>query len=338
VSASVIDLDPLATEALLVTRVVDAASGQPRPVLSATTDIPHAHARVATGSFLVLSGRSELVLPKLATQPYQLDSELAFPDRAPLALAFTVPAGTTLPFRPAQVPVELAPVSLQGTITQAAFPGGPIPHAAITIAASAPAPALLALRTPIAVEHPLAATVTACTAAATAPATTLAHAAAQGAEQVTPASLAGIAAGDALILGSDVDLEHALVAALDPIGTVTLTAPLRRSRPAGTPVQAGAITPAGATGALVRAGTAGDGVLELSGAVAADLVQIDGTVREVRATGAITDAAGHWQLDGVRAIGQLAVTVGAAGFLTAGPVVYDVDYHQPNLIDLRLTV
>jgi hypothetical protein len=339
VTTVAVDRDPLATEALVVTRVLDAASGLPRAVQTATTQVPHAWARVATGSYLVLSGRPELVVPELATQAYQLDSALGFADRAPLALEFTLPAGTALPYRPAAIPVELPPVSLQGTVTQEAYPHGPIDGAAISVAATAGPPALLALRTPLSVDHPSAASVHSVTVTPAAPATTLSEAVPQGAATLTLTSLAGCAAGAALVLGQDIDSEHAIISAVEPATSqVVLTAPLRRSRPVLAPARALTIAVAGATSALARGGEAGDGMLELTGAVTVVLVQIDGPVPELRATGAVSDPDGHWQLDGVRAIGQLAVTVTAAGFLTNGLVTYDVDYRHPNLIDLRLTV
>jgi hypothetical protein len=334
--SSLVDVDRVATDALVVARVLDAASGLPRSVRSASTAVPHAFAHVATGGRLVLSGRVDLVLPDLAVSSTQLESHLEFDDRSPLDLQFTVPAGSALPYRPPDVEVELPPVSLSGTIQTAAFPITPIGGAAIGI--SGP-PGLVGLRTPLAAAHPAGTAVQARTLAAAAPATSLAEPADQNADAVVLASVAGCVAGAVLVLGDEPTLEHSTIAAVDAgLKRVSLVVPLRRSRPAGAPARAYALTGAGASSTLSRTAEAGDGVVELAAAVANAVVEIDGAAPELRAVGAITDTGGRWRLDGVRAVGRLDITVTAAGFQTAGPLAYDVDYRRPNVIDLSLTV
>lgn len=333
-SVTATDSDSLVSDALVVTQVVDAASGQPRPVLGATTQTPHAFAGVATGSYLVLSGRPDLVFPALATTSYQIASQLDFPDRRPLTVDFTVPAGTVLPYRPAEIEVELPSVTVQGTVTQAAYPNGPIAAAKIMVGAAAPPPQLLSLRTPVAVEHPPGATVTGATVSPAAGATTLVTAAAQGDEQVTLLSTSGCVSGGALLLGGDPDAEHALISTVETAtDQVTLGAPLQRSRVAGSAAQALTVSTPGPASALARDAEPSDGILELAGPLAAELIQIAGPTTELRAVGAVSDPNGRWRIDGVRALGQLELTVAASGYTTAGPTAYDVDYSGgPNLI------
>ena len=335
---SLVDVNPLATDALVVARVVDSASRGWRPVRSATTATPFAYAHVATGGYLVLSGRPELVVPNLAATSRTVEARLEFDDRAPLELSFTIPAGSSLPFRPADVEVALPPVTLSGTITAAAFPNAPIQGAQVAVA-GLPAAPLLALRTPVAVSHPSGASVRSRSLLAAAPATSLAEAVPAGATRVTVLSTAGFAGGGVAVFGDDSTAEHVAITAVDgALQRVTLAVPLRRSRTAGARARAFTLVAAGAPSALTREAAAGDGVLELTPSIAAGVVEIGGPTTELRATEAVTDAAGRWRLDGVRSIGRLQLTASAAGYITAGPMPYDVDYRRPNLIDLQLSV
>ncbi len=337
-SSPATDLNPLTSDALIVARVVDAATGQPRPVLTARTADAHAYAHIASGSFLVLSGRPELAVPGLAAASRELSSQLRFSDRPPLSLAFTIPAGTELPFRPADVQVELPPTSLSGTVAAQAFPQSPIAGATVEVTAATTPPALVGLRTPLSVSHPAAAPVSACTATAGAAATSLIQPAAQGEQTLTLASTAGFVSGGAVILGSDYDQEHVIVTTVDGAqNQVGLATPLWRSRPANTPAQAYMVTIDPPSTTLAREASPGDGLLELAGTEGANLIGIGGPTSELRATGAVSDQSGNWRVEGVRAIGQLTLTVNATGYASAGPLAYDVDYRQPNVIDFSLT-
>ncbi len=330
------DTDQLFTEALVVAQVIDAASGLPRVVSAAVTATPHAFARIATGSYLVVGGRPELVLPQLASTSYTLTVTLSFPDTGADTVVLTIPAGSVLPYRPADIAVEMPPVSLQGTVFQAAFPHAGIAGAQVVIAAAAP-PALLALRTPLSLDHPAGATLSTAIVTTAAPATTLAQAADQAATTVALVSVGGCASGGVLVLGDPPNLEHALIGGVDTAAqTVTVTAPLRRSRALGAQAQAATVAAGGPSTTLARAATAGDGILECTAALAAGTVQVGGPVVELRAAGLVCDADGRWQLDGVRAIGSLTVAAAATGYTASAPLTYDVDYRRPNVIDLSL--
>jgi hypothetical protein len=335
-----LDVNDLEADALVVTQVLDAASRKPRAVRSASTDSPHAFAHIATGSYLVLSGRPELAVPDLATTSCRLDSHLEFEDRAPLDIAFTLPASTTLPFRPAAVTVELPPATLSGTITAAAYPYPGIQDAEITLHASAGSPGdLIGLRVPVALPHPPGAAVRTCTLGAGGAATTLTNPVDQGADVVVLQSTAGCVAGGVLVIGDAPSAEHARISAVNGgLNRVSLEAPLRSSRRIGDPARSYTITGTGPPVNLARAAEPGDGVLEISAAVPGPVIEIGGPVPEFRSAGAISAANGRWRLAGVRAIGRLTLTVAAAGYVTAGPLIHDVDYRHSNPIDLRLTV
>ena len=323
----VVDADPFETSGLIVARVVDAASGQARTIRRVSTRAPHAYAHVASGGWLVLTGRPQLAVPNLGTANQALPARLEFDDVQPVDLLFTIPAGSTLPFRPPDVDVEPPPTSLVGTVTAEAFPHAPIGGA------------LVALRTPLAAGHSGTANVVERTLAPAAAATALAAPAQAGATKALLLSVAGCTPGTGvLVLGEPADFEHVRITAVDVAAKeVTLAVPLRRSRPGGAAVRAFLLTGVGSTTTLARAAVAGDGVVLVDAALAGAVVELAGPLPELRATGLVANVDGRWRLDGVRSIGELTLTVSAAGFITLGPVPYDVDYRRPNLIDLSLT-
>jgi len=335
----VVDADPFETSGLIVARVVDAASGQARTIRRVSTRAPHAYAHVASGGWLVLTGRPQLAVPNLGTANQALPARLEFDDVQPVDLVFTIPAGSTLPFRPPDVDVEPPPTSLVGTVTAEAFPHAPIGGATIAVAATAPPPALVALGTPLAAGHSGTANVVERTLAPAAAATALAAPAQAGATKALLLSVAGCTPGTGvLVLGEPADFEHVRITAVDVAAKeVTLAVPLRRSRPGGAAVRAFLLTGVGSTTTLARAAVAGDGVVLVDAALAGAVVELAGPLPELRATGLVANVDGRWRLDGVRSIGELTLTVSAAGFITLGPVPYDVDYRRPNLIDLSLT-
>ena len=340
-SYTVIDAELVPTSALVIARVIDAPSGRPRPVRRVSTTTKFAFAHIASGGYLAITGRPELVMPTLAAQPQDIPVRIEFFDLPPLDLVFTLPAGTTLPFRPPSVAVQPFPAALTGSITAAAFPHAPIAGAEITVGALAPPPEYVALRTPLAAAHAQGLNVRERTLAPAAAAAALTQPATAGGNKVRVLSTAGFTAAPngVVVLGDVTTLEHVPIVNIDlGLNELTLSVPLRRTRLAGTSAQAFTLTGVGTTRTLSRAAVAGDGVLPVSGALAPGLIELTGPSSELRITGVVSDAAGSWRLDGVRSIGRLALTANAAGFLTLGPFPYDVDYRLPNLIDLSLTV
>jgi|tagenome__1003787_1003787.scaffolds.fasta_scaffold20986652_5 hypothetical protein len=339
-SYTALNAERVPTSGLVITRVVDAPSGRPRKVRGVSTTAKFAFAHIASGGYLVITGRPELVMPTLATQPQDLPVRILFYDLPPLDLVFTIPAGSALPFRPPEITVQPFPTSVTGIVTAAAFPHAAIADAEITVGALAPPPDYVALRTPLAAEHSQFVNVRERTLTVAAAATTLSEPATAGGNRIRLLSIAGCTtANGVIVLGEETTAEHVRITAIDvPTKELTLAAPLRRTRLAGAPAQAFTITGTGALRSLSRAAVPGDGVLLVSGAVAPGVIEVAGAPPELRATGVVSGPDGRWRLDGVRSIGRLTVTVQAAGFLTLGPFPYDVDYRLPNVIDLSLTV
>jgi hypothetical protein len=324
--------------ALVVAPVVDAASGLPRPVLRASTTSPYVSAHVSDGGYLVLSGTPELAVAQLATTPQRLTARLELPDAPALEVEFVLAAATVLPFRPPAVAVELPPAALTGTMHAAKFPYAAIAGAAIDARLVAGPPAFLGLRTPLALAHPVGATVRPRAVTPAAPATALSVPAAGGALSVVVDDVTGCSGANRLLMLGDVTTrEHVAIAAVDA-GThrVTLKAPLRRSRGAGATARAHGVGAPGVATTLARAAIAGDGAVALAANVAGAVVEVAGPVTELRATGAVSDADGRWRLDGVRAIGRLNLAASATGFVSE-TVAHDVDYRHPNVIEFDLT-
>jgi hypothetical protein len=328
----------IATSALVVSRVVDAASGQPRPVGRVSAQSPHAAAHLAAGGYLVVTGRPELAVPDLATTARELRARVELDDAPDVELIFALPAGTALPLRAPDVAVELPPVALTGTVSEAKSPYGPVPGAVLAVTHAEPGRVLVGLRTPLAAEYPDGATARARTLAVNGPLVSLTAGADGGSTEVVLDDVTGCSDPDAvLVLGAAPTAEHVAVASVDvPAKRVTLTVPLRRTRAAGAPAQAHRLTGAGAPTTLVRPALPGDGVVALAADPAAAVLEVGGPAAELRAAGAVADGDGRWRLDGVRAIGRLTIAASAPGFLTT-TVVHDVDQGRPNVLDLDLT-
>ena len=209
---------------------------------------------------------------------------------------------------------------MTGTVTEAAFPYAAIADASVALTAPAPPPSFVAVRTPVALSRPAGTAVTGATSAAAAPATSLANPITLGDAAITVLDATGFAGGGAVALGASTDAEHGLVTAVDAASkVVTLAAPVRRSRPAGATAQALTYATVGAAAALARDVEAGDGVLALAAPLSTALALLEGADPELRALGALTDGDGRWRIDGVRAIGTVALTISAAGY-TPGPL------------------
>jgi hypothetical protein len=323
--------------ALVVARVVDAGSGLPRPVARVSSPSPHTRAHVAAGGFLVLSGRPELAVPGLATTARELTALVEFDDAPPLELTFALAAGTGLPLRAGDVEVELPPATLQGTVAEAQHPYAPIPGAAIAVTDATPGRAWLGLRTPLQADHPAGAPVQGRTLTTAGPAAHVDGGVRAGARAVVLDDVTGCAtAGALLALGDATTLEHVAVSAVDaPARRVTLALPLRRTREHGSPARAVTASPSGSATTLARPARAGDGAVALAGLSVPAAVADGGPDPELRVTGALTDGAGRWRLDGLRAVGRVTVAASASGFVTSS-VVWEVDHRQPNVIDLDL--
>jgi hypothetical protein len=148
-----------------------------------------------------------------------------------------------------------------------------------------------------------------------------------------------IAPNAVLQLGIDRNMEFAIVASVDAaLNIVTLTTPVRRSLPAGSPVQRVNKGGVGTSQTLTRSALAGDGLLRLSGTLPEGTIEIlDGASTEYAVTGALTDARGYYRLDGVGGAVLFDLQASAPTFVTQSTGVA-LDYTEPvNVTDFRMS-
>jgi hypothetical protein len=334
---TVVDADPFTTRALVVARLVDGPSREPLVVRGVTSLAPFTDAHVASGGWLVITGRPELAVPDLGVADQHLPVRVRLVEAPAVELDVVIPLGTDpLPFVASDLAVDPAPTSLFGTATAAAFPYGPVAGARVGVGSALPPPALVGLRTPLSLPHGLV-TVRERSLAPNAAPTQLALAVTAGATSVRLLSTAGCAPNGVLVLGDQPLAEHAVIVAVNGVtGDVTFNAPLRRSRAKNETARAYLLTAVGATTTLSRPANAGDGVLAVNAALVGDVLEVVDATSEVRASAAVTGPDGRWRIDGVRGVGKVALTVTAGGFLPLGPQTFAVDYRRPNLIDFAL--
>jgi hypothetical protein len=316
---TVVDAERLDAGALVIARLVDAASGRPLATARGHTEHPHASVQVASSGHLVVIGRADLVLPRLATANETIVVELERPGQPPELLSLLVPMGSPLPLELPDIAIEAPPLAIAGTVTSAAHPHGPVADALVRVALPAAGPPFaLALRTPVARSHPPASTIRARDLNPVT-ATTLAEPAVGGdaTTTVVVAAVAGCAPGRVLALGPPLgppsDVEHLVIGAVDgPTATVTLRTPLVRSRPAGTAASVFTLGAAGPASALDGEVRSHDGIVltaaDLAQEDAVEIVDPDPLRNEVRATHARSDADGRFRVPGVRGLERLALT------------------------------
>ncbi len=329
---------------LLVVPLVRAATGRPVPPRAAqpyaSTRHPHARARAASGGYLVIAGRPDLALRAAPAPSTTITVDLAVPGEPVISRAFTIATGSALPAHEPAWELDDPPLTVTGTVRRQAFPFPAVPSATVVAGTGAAAPpAALALRTPLALDHAAGTTAQACTLTA-GPATTLAAPVGHGALGVVLASTAAIAAGTVLELGDEATREHLVVDGPGAAaGEISLRTPVVRSAASGTVVATYSASVLGPSPALTRAGRVGDGLLLLdslpSAVAGAAAVQItDGPRSEIRAPHALTDAAGHFRLPGVRSLAAIELT--ATGPSGTGPSVTTAvaPVGGPVLVDL----
>ncbi|MFD2081329.1 hypothetical protein SAMN05421678_12625 [Actinopolymorpha cephalotaxi] len=313
---------------LVIVPLVRAATGRPFPARAAQPSVrtghPHARARIASGGFLVVAGRPDLVLR--SSVPFTtITVELAVPGEPVIRRDFSVPTGAPLPVHMPAWELDDPVRTITGTVRRVGFPFPVVPAATVTAGTGvAGAPFALALRTPLARDHAAGLVVRECTLTA-GPVTTLAEPVVAGAVSVVLASSAGIGAGTVLEFGAAPVREHVVVQGPGPDpGQVLLRSPVVHSAPGGAPVTGHGVTLTGPSPVLTRAPRAGDGVLlldsPLTGLTSTAAVRIDdGTSSEIRSPHAVSDLGGHVRLAGVRNLAALQLT--ATGPAGTGPAL-----------------
>jgi hypothetical protein len=340
----VIDAERLVTKAIVVVRVLDGGSGGALGIATVDSERMHTRAHVASGGYIVVTGRPELALPGLTGGPQDVPLRIWPLKGNPVDLTITIPAGSPLPYLPAPLVVDPPPVALAGTVISTAFPYPALAGASVQLGGPpSPAPGYLALRIPLALEHAAGSDVRPRTLGPAAASTTTTAAVSAGDLRVLVTSLTGAVAGNVLQLGPDETAEHLVVTGTDA-GAVLVQVPVARSRPSGAPVQLFPLTaaPAPPHPQLTRVAHARDGVILTSPAVSGALVELVDAVAtrsELRFSDALTDTAGRWRIDGVRALPRVWLSVPAMPPLQAmPPTPYDVDYSaDPNVLDLALS-
>lgn len=331
--------------ALLVVPLVRAATGRPLPARSpqpqARTRHPHARVRIASGALLVVAGRPDLALrpaPAATTIPV----ELSMPGEPPFARDFVIPAGSALPLTLPAWELDDPLRTVTGTVRRKAFPFPSVPQATVVSGpGTAGPPFLLALRTPLALDHPAGRTVQACTLTAGA-ATVLASATTGGATSLFLASTAGISAGTVLAFGPDTIAEQVVAAGTGPgTGEVLLRTLVVHSAEAGTPVSTFTAAVAGLAAMLAVPARAGEGVLQLdalpAAVASASAVRLEDANRsEVRTPHIVTDADGHFRLAGVGNLATIALT--ATGPSGTGAAVTTALDPRGGPVDVDLAV
>lgn len=307
-------------------------------------------AKVTPGGAFTAAGYAERLFD---TAGGALDFELRFsaPGYRDEARTYHVPQGAALPVSVPAVLLRRTPVRLRGRVVEDTSARPPVPDALVTfVGGPSPGEKAIALRTPLGLAHAAGIVARRCQFAAAGAARQLLADAPAGSRWLHLSSRAGLSAGTVLRLGADATAaEYAVVEALDPLpadpnaaGRVRLTAALRRGSREGAVAQE--VTPAvsGPDFHLTREADAGDGLVLLDAAPAAEALRFEqppSPLVEYAAVGALTDAEGFYRLDGVGRVAALDLDVRAAGFSPlAAPVPWTVAYGgADNRVDFRIS-
>ena len=302
-------------------------------------DHPGVQVKIGRDGFFCLAAHVPLVFPDLDTTPYNLNLTLQAEHHPPLAVPLPIPAGSAFPLPLLDISLHYHLLRIQGWVTMG------IGGAAVGLARVAIDQAnLLTLRTPLHFDHLAGTPVGACTFANLGAGRVLDQPAAFLAAELRLDNSAGLLAGSVLRLSGEPDYEFVVVDSPGPQpGQVFLRGGLRRSYPAGAPVQAVTAAP-GAAVALDRDAFAGQGLLWLVAGLAAGGIQVqdaDPNRVEFHALGVLSkDTAqdrGYYRIDGVvdlHAVSLHAENPAATHFADQG---WNIDPSQPvNTVNLRL--
>ena len=330
-------------EALLTASVEDDLGTPLGTGLSVEVDPPQLRPRVGEGGQLGLAGDAGLTWDDLSV-PHVVTLRFQAPGYRPFTAAITIPANPVFPVATPPIALRRLPLRLQGRVTQVNTQA-PTAGATIDLASGGPAPHAFLLRTPLALAH-AAGTVQgiALTPVALAPACTVLRDALRGETRLKVGHAAGLAAGQVLQLGAPETAPLVLAAAVvpDDPGTsdlIDLALPLAGSVPAGAAVLAYTAAAAGAAAPLQRRAEAGEAVLALGSLPSGRAVRVSDAPQpdEYHAVGALSDATGRWQANGVGYPALLRLQPAAAGFTTPPPTPWQLDFSRAvNLIDFEL--
>jgi hypothetical protein len=321
-------------DACVTGSLIDEAAGTPLLVApSISVDRPGILVNLASGGFFALACYVDLVFPQLATTAYHFTLTIAAPNYRSQSVVVGIPAGSVLPLVLPPIAMRALPVRLQGRVV-ADVNRAPIAGATVNVTTAN----ITALRTPAYFDHAAGVTVAAVTLTPVGAATQLATAALGALSSITVTSAAGIAAGQVLQIGPDINADFGVVASVDAAsGAVVLLNAINSSFPAGAPVQPVAIAPAGPSASLFRDVNAGDGLLLLAGPLVASAIEIaDGPNTEYHVTAATTAVDGYYHLNGIGGVVSIDLTAQAAGFADLTHTLAVAYGNSVNVVDFRL--
>jgi hypothetical protein len=323
-------------DVLVAGRAVD-GRGDPLTGVRVECDRPGTRTRIASGGQFVVAGVAGLVFPHLATAADSVTVRLEAPGRETFELAVPLVAGSVPPVLLGDVAIPGPAVGVAGQVRREDLSQDPIPGALIRFVTDASVPGLFPLALRIGVPGARAATTTVrATTVASAGAPVTCPAGARAGDEVLAAT--GIAAGTILRAGPREQYLQVRAVVGD---LLLLTRPLAASLAPGATLEPVTITPTGPTRTVVRPPAAGDCLVALDADLTADTVRVtDGVTGETtdHATGARADAAGFYQIGGVRGVDAVAVKATAAGLAGAQPpTVWRPDESRPvNPLDLSV--
>jgi hypothetical protein len=302
------------------------------------------------GGLFCLAGVPERLIPGWPAQGKSFSLSIEADGYRPDTRTVTVAANASLPVTASPVALRPLPIRIQGGVAKSASDRTVVEGATVVLTGPGGDRATLGVGTPFGAAYPISGPVT------TVRGGTLSRSGAV--QRLTAEALAGdsvVSVDDRTLLAwtgpaprllaVGASRELALVAASGSgPGPVSLAAPLKRSFPAGTAVQAASFTaastaPAGftSTPALRRAAEPGDGFVDLAQplAPAADAIAIpDAPLRREYATvGSVTDEQGYYAFTQISDLAKVELKVAGSAVPAAA---LTIDYDRPvNVLDLR---
>ncbi len=311
--------------------VTDEIAGAPPIEFAAVTvDRPDLVPKFVEGGLFAISGYPE----RIAT-PLNVLLTVRVAGYVPATIPIPIPAVPVYPIDAGTVAVRRQPVRLQGRVVENTGARLPIPNASVDILTAN----TFAARSPIHFDHGSGVTVRSRALTPSGAPKTLATVARSASSDATLNNVGGLASGNLLRFGDDIDAEYAVIDTLGPApNQVLLTSPLRRTFAAGTTVQRTTRGAIGTTTTLSRSANSGDALLLLAGPLPLGTIEIvDGTSTEYNISGALTDAQGFYRFDGIGGLRQVDVQAAAAGFTSSPVTPVFIDYTQPaTVLSFRL--
>lgn len=305
--------------------------------------------KVLGSGLFCLAGAPERIFPDLSNTGYSLGLEVQVPGYRSAQLTASIPRNSTFPL-PTLPPVDLQPlpIRIQGRVVGMTTTPTPIVGANVFLLDEPNATLtehVVALRTPLHFPHATGTTVQQRQLAPSGAVRQLATSVSAGNQVLTLNDSTGLAGGDILLIGSEAAGEYAVIDNLprNVPSQVMLFNALNRSYAAGTAVQQYTPGSMGTNTMLSRPVDVGDGVLFLPVTLSAsagviELADATASLVEYHALGAVTDANGYYQLDGITRVQTVYMDASAAGYAAMhNPTAWTVDYGRPvNIVDFQL--